>query len=148
MGRGLGKTQREVLAAVYSLTERGWVCGRFDPGKRLAYYRASTPKIIQEVVGFTNKDVRRRPRGWKGAGYWRWDDDCLSTELAIAAGCVTRSQVGAIKRALLTLVHRGLLVRCGRESYTTPEEYQRHNTPEMQAERAARFRSLVAAGRG
>jgi len=141
MSRGLGKTQRAVLAAVDSLNEKRWFSGRFraDESPRL-YSRVGTAKIIQEVAGFTNEDVRSRRgpdgfnyrvtrRGVRPSGYQNWVDDCYSIELAIRSGCVTRPEVTAIKRALATLVRRGLLLKSGvikdGDAYTTPAEGQR-----------------------
>ena len=140
MGRGLGETQTRVLAAVYSLIERGWVMGRFHPETPDFFYRASAARIIQEVAGFTSDDVRAHrsyrwtDRGLRPSGYQKWRDSGFSTELAIKSGLVTRAQAGAIKRALAGLVQRGLLVKDGKRSYTTPEEHGRNNTPEKLAE--------------
>ena len=155
MSKGLGKTQKRVHAVVYSLIERGWVMGRFRPeDSEHCYYRASVAKIIQEVTGFASDDVRAHRRyhwtrrGLRPSGYQKWKDSGFSTELAIKSGLVTRAQAGAIKRALAGLVQRGLLVRDGKSSYTTPEEHKRNNTPEKLAEWEAMNAQIKAMFRG
>lgn len=154
MSKGLGRTQKRVLAAVYSLIERGWVMGRFRPEESDCFYRASAAKVIQEVTGFSSDDVRANrnyrwtDRGLRPNGYQKRRDSGFSMELAIKSGLVTRAQAGAIKRALAGLVRRGLLVKDGKRSYTTPEEYRRNNTPEKLAEWEAMKAQLKAMSRG
>lgn len=154
MSKGLGRTQKRALAAVYSLIERGWVMGRFRPEESECFYRVSAAKVIREVTGFTGDDVRANrsyhwtERGLRPTGYQRWRDAGFSTELAIKSELVTRAEAGAIKRALAGLARRGLLIKDGKRSYTTPEEHRRNNTPEKLAGWEAMKAQMKAMSRG